>query len=62
MEIKQREEELSKKPYTYLSNGDIAMIKPIKIEYLPKNSNYEIKTNLKKAPISEKGIYAYSKP
>ncbi len=60
-EIKQQEDELAKKKYTYDAKGEIVFVREVKVEALPKDGNYEIKTNLKKPPTSVKGIYAFQK-
>jgi hypothetical protein len=58
-EIKQQEEELSKKTYTYDNNGEIMFIKNVKVESLPKGDTFEMKVAWKKLPHSVKGIYSF---
>lgn len=60
-EISKREEELSKKLYTYDSKGEIVFIKPLNNDNMSKNYNFESKVNTKKPVHACKGIYSFSK-
>lgn len=50
---------MAKKNYTYNSKGELVFVKDVRVENLPKGTNYEIKANYKKPAISVKGIYSF---
>ena len=37
------------------------LIKSVNVEHLPKETNFEIRTNLKKPPTSVRGIFSFTK-
>lgn len=53
------EEELTKKTYTYDSKGEIILIKEPSVDSLSKEVNFEMKYNLKRQPVAQKGIYSF---
>ncbi len=58
---KNQEEELSKKPYTFDSKGEIIFLKNVNVDQLSKEINYELRYNARKMPVSTKGAYAFEK-
>jgi hypothetical protein len=41
-------EDLDKKQYTFDDKGEVVIIKPVRVEVLPRDSNFEMKYNLRK--------------
>ena len=54
-ELRSYADEISKKNFTFDFNGDILFVKGVITETLPKDTTYEIKFNLKKPVIANKG-------
>ena len=61
-EIHQQAQELAKKNFSYDINGNIIFLKNVHPDSLPRDTNYELKYNLKKPPTSVKPSFLQTLP
>jgi hypothetical protein len=50
-----------KKAYTYDLRGDIIPIKGVNVDHLPRECNFELRYNTRKAAVSTKGLFSFDK-